>query len=197
MKLYHYDRISRVILGESDAAPDPADPGQWIVPAFSTKTTPLQLPATHINRYNPDKKAWEGVSIVELQRAQEDKRKEDAKFSEAERWRSVIAGGYAALQLEHANFSNLMARGQGFESMADAMTYCDEPANPELQAKALALRAWRSTSRAKVQAMSEAAETGTALPADLNAFAKALGSLSSASTSVISNRGLTHERGIS
>ena len=40
-------------------------------------------------------------------------------------------------------------------------------------------------SRAKVQAMSEAAETGTALPADLVAFTKALGALSSASTPVI------------
>ena len=185
MKLYHYSATNQIIRGESDAYPDPAHPGEWIVPAFSTKKTPLKLPSTHVNRYNREKKAWEGVSIVELQRASEDKRKQDATYSEEKRWQTVVVGGYAALLNEHANYGNLLAKGQGFEGMADAMTYCDEPANPDLQNKALALRAWRSMSRAKVQAMSEAAETGTALPADLVAFTKALGALSSASTPVI------------
>lgn len=161
------------------------DSTQWIVPAFSTKKTPIKLPATHVNRYNRELKAWEGVSIVELQRASEDKRKQDAKFSEAQRWQSVIEGGYTSLLNEQASYGNFLASSQGFESMADAMTYCDEPANADLQNKALALRAWRSMARAKVQAMSEAAERGAALPADLQAFADALGHLPSASTPVI------------
>ena len=69
--------------------------------------------------------------------------------------------------------------------MADAMTYTDESANVDLQNKALALRAWRSASRAKVSAMSDAAEAGAALPASLGDFAAALGVLPSASTPVI------------
>lgn len=32
----------------------------------------------------------------------------------------------------------------GFDSVAEAMTYCDEPSVPEYQTKALALRKWRS-----------------------------------------------------
>lgn len=188
MKLYHYSSTTFLLLGSSDAQPDPVHPGEWIVPAFSTKKPPKQLPSTHANRYNRDTKEWEGVSIAEMQRAAEDKSKERAEFSEAERWKSVISGGFPTLMAEHASYANNMAKAQGFESMADAMTYCDEPANPDLQAKALALRAWRSTSRAKVQAMSEAAESGTALPANLDAFALALGDLPSASTPVITGQ---------
>lgn len=185
MKLYHYHPQTGILQGETEAIQDPAHPGEWIVPAFSTKKTPLKLPSTHVNRYNREKKAWEGVSIVELQRASEDKRKQDAKFSEEKRWQSVIEGGYPALLTEQAALGNFLAVSQGFESMADAMTYTDESANVDLQNKALALRAWRSTSRAKVSAMSDAAEAGAALPASLGDFAAALGVLPSASTSVI------------
>lgn len=32
----------------------------------------------------------------------------------------------------------------GFDSLSDAMTYCDEPVVPEYQQKAIALRKWRS-----------------------------------------------------
>lgn len=64
------------------------------------------------------------------------------------------------------------ARGQGFDSMADAITYADEPAVPSLQALGKALRSWRSLVQVRFRTMTSQAKLPTAdeLRAALPAF---------------------------
>lgn len=47
------------------------------------------------------------------------------------------------------NMLEVKAQELGFDSIAEAMTYCDEPSVPLYQKQALALRAWRSGCWAK------------------------------------------------
>ena len=41
MKIFHYHPETGVLLGEGVADPSPLEPGEWLVPAHATATTPL------------------------------------------------------------------------------------------------------------------------------------------------------------
>lgn len=61
MKIYNYDATTGELLGESEARPDPMEPGRWLVPAYATTVTPPEAQAGQMRCF--DGTAWVFVAI--------------------------------------------------------------------------------------------------------------------------------------
>lgn len=131
MKLYNYDRATRVFLDESDAEPDQMEPGNYIVPANATPVPPPAPEGGMDAVFDPSADAW-----VLVPSAKPDDSGEPAPIAlnvKVDSWRVVVKA-----------YADLVARAFDFDDMAEAVTYADEPAVPKFQVLGAALRAWRS-----------------------------------------------------
>lgn len=133
MKIYNYDRQTGAYLGPSDADESPMEPGCFMVPAFATKIAPPDVDASKVAVFNPVKNAWEAHAV-----ALEPIAPEPAAMTFDEKvlvWRKSLQ-----------KYLDTAAFAFGFDDMAEAVTYAEEPAVPKYQIQGRALRAWRSKS---------------------------------------------------
>lgn len=131
MKLFNYDRASRMFLDESDAEPDPMEPGNFIIPANATPVPPPAPQAGMVAIFDPTKGVW---SLVASAKPDASADAAPVSFSvKAASWRVVVKA-----------YADMVARSFDFDDMAEAVTYADEPAVPKFQVLGAALRAWRS-----------------------------------------------------
>jgi len=157
-------------LADAGAARDAVEPAAWLTPANATRTAPApELPADHVQVYDPTADSWSpvidyrgrtvwdtvsrahslvttlgplqlGVTLLEPGTAQvwingawvDDPAEQRALY--AAHVRTAVQGWLDAA-----------AKARGYDSIATAVTYADEPAVAAYQAEGAAFRAWRST----------------------------------------------------
>ena len=56
MNIYHYDQTTREYLGQGEAAPDPMEPGRWLIPAWATTIEPPEPKSGMVRTF--DGSAW-------------------------------------------------------------------------------------------------------------------------------------------
>lgn len=130
MKIYNFDRHTGAYLGVCDASPSPMEPGQFLIPSFSTPIPPPGAQAGLVAVFDRAKNAWALIPVVKVTTPT------PAPPSFAEKsaaWRADVAA--------HAN---AVAMAQGYDSMDEAVSYANEAAVPKYQIEGRALRAWRS-----------------------------------------------------
>jgi len=131
MKIFSYHPVTRHFVEVAEADPDPMQPGEYIVPAFSTTATPPAVVAGQAAVYLPESDRWE---VQTLAAPEPEPEPEPIPFSvKAAAWRAAVK--------EHAD---MVAAAFDFDDIAEAVTYADEPAVPKFQMLGAALRAWRS-----------------------------------------------------
>lgn len=142
MKIYNYDRQTGVFLGASVAEPNPMEPGNFLVPAFSTAIAPPAAVGNEKATFNAVKGRW-AVVEAPAQTPTPTPELEAVTFEEKrDFWRGTVARNI-----------NIVAVGLDFNSIDEAVSYAEEPAVPQFQALGRALRAWRSLAWAAFDAI--------------------------------------------
>lgn len=130
MRIYRYDYRTHVYLGSATADADQMHPGNYIIPAFATSLPPPPEQSGHVPVFNMEKNKWEMKPTKEVSAQL------SAQLSAPQR--------IGVLRQQVQAMADAAAVSQGFDSMAEAVSYADEPAVPEFQEKGASLRAWRS-----------------------------------------------------
>lgn len=160
-RIYHYDRTTGVYMPRkfSDghphnfALPSPAEPGEWIVPAFATTVEPPEAPVGMLAVFDRDAEMWRLVPA------------EIASPPPPPPTAQERAAAIRAAVTEHLD---VVSRGQGFKGIDDAVSYAEEPAVVRYQMLGRALRSWRSVVRAASEELIAAIDAGTAqMPASV------------------------------
>lgn len=161
MKIHHFMPGTFEYIGTSDAMPDQADEGRFLVPAYATTKKLPPLKAGQKAYYLREQAKWEA-------------RTPPAPVPEPE---VVITDEQriAALRGEANAYVDKVAQKLGFDNISEAVGYADEPAVPLYQAQGRALRAWRSLFWFKFDAMASAMkEDPASIPAGLISIAHLL-----------------------
>jgi len=64
MKVYNYHRTTKVFTSIEDADPDPATPGNWLIPAHATTIPVPELKRFEIAYFNEQEQKWIVVDIT-------------------------------------------------------------------------------------------------------------------------------------
>ncbi|MFP5474683.1 MAG: hypothetical protein ACLGJD_13640 [Gammaproteobacteria bacterium] len=186
MHAHFYDPASRLYCGSWLCEESPREPGVFMVPAFAS-TAPLpagielvDMPGTRqlqaviatgqqLRLSAEDVWVLEDGPTVEAPPEAEPEPQPEAELTDEERVK--------ALQTKVQEQLDAVARAMGYDGIATAVTYADEPAVKRFQEEGIALRAWRSqvwaacyAILAAVQAGDRAAPTWAELLAELPAF---------------------------
>lgn len=129
MKIHHFNSITRVYMGSADAEPDQMQPGEYLLPAFSTTKSPPTVPTGFVAVFDADKGDW--IVIEQSVAGGVDPSQ-------------TLAQRVALLRRAVQAMADSAALSMGFDDMAEAVTYADEPSVAEYQRRGAALRAWRS-----------------------------------------------------
>lgn len=134
--VYYYDQHSKALLGNGPADPNPRAPDEPLIPFSSTTVAPPQFAmGTQMAFYRDD--AW---VVEDLPEPAPDPGStpapEPAPPTFEQRLKALQDGVQAQLDAQ--------ARVYGYDSIASAVSYADEPAVPRFQREGQALRAWRS-----------------------------------------------------
>lgn len=134
MLIYHYHPATGALVGTSQADQSPREPGTFLIPAHATASPP---PDT-----GPDEHAvWAGgVWRVEAQPQPETPETPPETPPEPPTAEEIIA----SLTNDVQQHLDTAARAIGYDSIASAVTYAEEPAVAKFQAEGRAFRAWRS-----------------------------------------------------
>jgi hypothetical protein len=131
MKIYNYDRSSRVYLGESDAEPSPMEPGAHLTPAFATIIKPPETLGGEVAVFDVARNRWSVLAAPSPVAAVQPPA---ATFEEkVSAWRAAVR-----------SYTNIIATAYDFDSIDEAVTYANEPAVPKFRMLGESLRAWRS-----------------------------------------------------
>lgn len=185
MHAHFYDPASRLYCGSWLCEQSPREPGVFMVPAFAS-TAPLPasielvevpgtrqlqavIPAGQQLRLSAEN-VWGLEDVPAVEGAPAPEPQHEAEPTDEERVK--------ALQTKVQEQLDAVARAMGYDSIATAVTYADEPAVKRFQDEGMALRAWRSQVWAAcyailgaVQAGERAAPAWPDLLAELPAFA--------------------------
>ncbi|MBT0961670.1 hypothetical protein [Denitromonas iodatirespirans] len=132
MDIYHYHPDSGEFIGVSIADPSPLEPGTYLIPAFATSAPPPEPELGKIAAWVGG--AWRLDPAPAPQPPIEPP--EPTEPTEEE----IIAELAAAVQ----SHLDTAARAVGYDSIASAVTYAEEPAVAKFQAEGRTFRAWRS-----------------------------------------------------
>lgn len=130
MQIYNYDPSGLYIDAvEADINPVTGGP---VIPAFATTAQPPKTELGKAAYFVREQGKWEIRDTAQPLVAQ------------APQPAATTAKRVAMLRAMLSDYADATARGMGFDSMAEAVTYADEPAVPRFQTQGAALRAWRS-----------------------------------------------------
>lgn len=129
MDIYHYNRENGQYTGKGEADPDQMSPGDYLYPAFSTPQPVPEHDDTQLAVFVND--AWQ-IEAKPVPPPDPPPPEPTPAQIRAQR-----AG---AVQLH----MDATAMTYGYDSIASAVTYADEPAVPRFQAEGQAFRRWRS-----------------------------------------------------
>lgn len=153
MRIFNYDRETLIFIGEGTADPDPMVPGGWLIPACATlkePTKPSLIPVGSAEFFSREKGGW---VIKPIQAGKSD-------VAVAEKQLLTLPQRMMAMRQALVEHCNVVAASFGFDDMADAVSYAEEPAVPEFQRRGKALRAWRSLVWAAFEEIERAALAG-------------------------------------
>lgn len=129
MDIYHYNREDGRYTGKGEADPDPMTPGEWLLPAFCTPLVPPFAGPDQITRFDGSQWVVEDKPVPPAPEPPPPPTPAQVRVQRA-----------AAVQLH----MDAIAMTYGYDSIASAVTYADEPAVPRFQAEGQAFRRWRS-----------------------------------------------------
>lgn len=133
MKVYNYERKTGIYTGISEADPDPMNPDQYLIPAYSTHKKPPEQPAGKVAKFNREASRW---TLIDKPVAEEEAVPVLTHDQKVAVWQTVVN-----------EYADDMARAFRFKDLAEAISYADEPEVPEYQQEGKAFRAWRSKLR--------------------------------------------------
>lgn len=134
--VYYYDQHSKAYTDFGPADPNPRSPGEPLIPFSSTTIEPPVFAAGTQMAFFRDY-AW---VVEDLPPAPP----EPGAPSTPESIEPTFEERLKALQDVVQNQLDAIARAYGYDDIASAVTYAEEPAVPKFQQEGQALRAWRS-----------------------------------------------------
>lgn len=90
MQVYHYDIDTKLLIGTSDAHPNPMQPGEFLIPAFATELAPPTLAPNEAAKWETDH--WIVVPIVADPGAGTAEPVDLTRYAGDVRWRLEIGG---------------------------------------------------------------------------------------------------------
>jgi hypothetical protein len=138
MFVYCYDPITGAYAGEIPAEPSPLEPGEYLIPAFSTLTPPPPVPEGMHARMAGGEWTLEPVP------APPEPEGPGLPAPPPEAPEPTFEQRLAALKANVQEYLDAMARSLGYDDIKTAVTYAEEPAVAKFQSEGRALRAWRS-----------------------------------------------------
>ncbi|KLN54741.1 hypothetical protein [Variovorax paradoxus] len=132
---FRFDQRTRAFIGPHDAEPSPLEPGKFLISAFATEIAPPVFTAGQMAYFRDD--AW----VVEDLPAP---LPEPGAAPAPEPVEPTFEDRLKALQDVVQLQLDAVARVYGYDSIASAVSYAEEPAVPKFQLEGQALRAWRS-----------------------------------------------------
>lgn len=151
--VYSFDPNTGAYAGTTIADEDQLDPGNLLLPAFTTSEEPPEVPDGHGLFWRGDH--WEALRVDAPVPPPEEAETDGARF--------VRAQGLAQAQLDS------VARSMGYDSILTAVTYAEEASVPKFQIEGKRLRQWRSLVWQECYTILAEVHAGATMP-DENAF---------------------------
>ena len=134
--IYHFDAATGLYVGSGAARPSPNEPGEFLLPAFSTFKQPIGAPAGKLDRFDLAADAWTLIDVPADPEPVVEAPSVPVPPTAEERLKLFQTAVQQSLDDR--------AKLAGYDGILSAITYADEPSVPKFQAEGLAFRAWRS-----------------------------------------------------